>query len=376
YQIAEYDAYSKYAYIRVATPNSTDPSVLAAVTNNLAVKGNGNELNIASRDASNGIITLSGLTPATDYSITSSITGTDKNSVWNNNGNIITETESPVPNGDFEDLKETINTTINQGGLWTITTIGKTHQTTLLMNIKEPQGWVSSNSLTCNLNANNKNSWYLIPSVYNTSLSWKSHQPEAKGLGIGQSPYDSTADIYKDLKSQSKDNAMIIRNVAWDFNGPSIADKKQTGNTDFSNYFCSNKPSSIANRTAGYMYLGTATEQGANFASRPTKLKGFYKYENDSLDKEEKGKITVEILNGDKLLGSGQIELGANNDYTEFTIPIKYSLSMFQPKATKLKIYITSSNKTSDIKTTDYCNKDECCSRGAVLTVDNLTFEY
>ncbi|MDE6553546.1 MAG: DUF4493 domain-containing protein [Muribaculaceae bacterium] len=376
YQIAEYDAYSKYAYIRVATPNSTDPSVLAAVTNNLAVKGNGNELNIASRDASNGIITLSGLTPATDYSITSSITGTDKNSVWNNNRNIITETESPVPNGDFEDLKETINTTINQGGLWTITTIGKTHQTTLLMNIKEPQGWVSSNSLTCNLNANNKNSWYLIPSVYNTSLSWKSHQPEAKGLGIGQSPYDSTADIYKDLKSQSKDNAMIIRNVAWDFNGPSIADKKQTGNTDFSNYFCSNKPSSIANRTAGYMYLGTATEQGANFASRPTKLKGFYKYENDSQDKEEKGKITVEILNGDKLLGSGQIELGANNDYTEFTIPIKYSLSMFQPKATKLKIYITSSNKTSDIKTTDYCNKDECCSRGAVLTVDNLTFEY
>ncbi|MDE6560316.1 MAG: DUF4493 domain-containing protein [Muribaculaceae bacterium] len=378
YRIAEeYNAYTNHAYLRVTTPNSTDPSVLAAVINNLIVKGNGDELKITKRDTSNGIVTISELKPATTYSITSSITGTDENSVWNNFGDLLTETESNVPNGDFEDINQTINTTINQGGLWTITAAGKTHQTTLSMNIKEPQGWISSNSMTCNLSANNKNSWYVIPSVFNTTLSWVSHQPEAKAIGIGQSAKDTTADIYTGLKSNSKENAMVIRNVAWDLNGPSIADKKQTGNSDFSNYYCSNKPNSIANRTAGYLYLGTSTEQGTNFASRPVKLKGFYMYENDSQDKGEKGKITVEILNGNQILGSGQIELGAANEYSEFVIPIEYiSPEESRPKATKLKIYITSSNKTSDIKTTDYCNKDECCSRGAALTVDNLTFEY
>lgn len=384
YQIAEYDAFCKYAYLKITTPDSTDPSVLAAVINNLYIKGNGNELNIASRDASNGIVTLSGLTPATTYALTSSITYSETkssekdNSIWNNNGNIVTETELQVPNGDFEELVETINTKINQGGKWTNmnTSSAAQYQTTLTMQVKEPTSWVSSNSLTCNLDANNQNSWYVIPSVYNTSLSWISHQPEAKVMGIGQPATDTTADIYKNVKSQSKTNAMTIRNVAWDINGPDIAVNKQTGKTDYSNYFCSNKPSSIANRTAGYMYLGTSTEQGTNFASRPAKLKGYYIYVNDNQDNEEKGKVTVEILNGDKVLGSGQIELGAANDYTEFVIPIKYSSSMFLAKATKLKIYITSSNKTSDIKTTDYCNKDECCSRGAALTVDNLTFEY
>lgn len=372
YKIEAFDAFSKYAYVKIST---TDPSILSAVTENIKLKGNGSELSIINRDTEAGIIKINGLSPASEYTVTSSVF---ENEGWSNNdGAFTTETESPVPNGDFEDIAETINSTIDQGGKWTITAAGKTHQTTLSMTIKEPQGWISSNSLTCNLNdAKNKNSWYVIPSVYNTTLSWVSHQPEAKALGIGQSAYDSTADIYKDIKTQSNTNAIVIRNVAWDLNGPSIDDNKQTGNADYSNYFCKNKPRSIANRTAGYLYLGSASKEGADFSSRPAKLKGFYKYVNDSQDNAEKGKITVEILNGDKSLGSGQIELGAANDYTEFEVSIEYGSNLFQPKATTLKIYITSSNKTSDIKTTDYCNKEECCSRGATLTVDNLTFEY
>lgn len=373
YSVEAFDSYTKHAYAKIST---IDPSLLGAVTQNIKFKGNDSNLTISSRDPSNGIITFSGLTPATTYSMSSSITGSDSSSEWNNNGSMITEAALPVPNGDFEELTETINTTIDQGGQWTITAGGTGYQTTLSMTIKEPIGWVSSNSLTCNLGASNKNSWYVIPSVYNTTLSWVSHQPDAKVGFIGQKAYDSTAEVYNNLSAYSNSNAMVIRNVAWDANGASISTKSQTGKIDYSNYFCSNKPSSIANRTAGYIYLGSAEEEGTDFSSRPTILKGFYKYQNDSQDTAKKGKITVEILNGSTLIGSGQIELEAAGDYTEFNVPIVYTSSIFLPKATTLKIYITSSNKTSDIKTTDYCDKDECCSRGAALTVDNLTFEY
>ena len=144
----------------------------------------------------------------------------------------------------------------------------------------------------------------MIPSTYNTSLSWLSHQPEAKVIGIGQSAYDSTADIYKESAS-SGNNAMVIRNVAWDLKGSGIADNQQTGNTDYSNYYCSNVPS-ISNRSAGKLFLGSYSysykngseeyNEGISFNTRPTSLKGYYKYANDSQDTSEKGEAIFNAL--------------------------------------------------------------------------------
>ncbi len=380
--IGDVDAFAHYAYVKIATPDNTDnPKVLNAVTNNIRLKAGESELTITGRDSKNGILTVTGLTAGTNYTINSRCIISTPTENWSTiSKQFKTEEALGVPNGDFEDLTETINTTINQGGKWTNENLKSAERftTTLTMYIKEPTGWISSNSETCNVNnAKNKNSWYVIPSVYNTTLSWVSHQPEAKVIGIGQDAEDTTAEIYKNLTAHSGANAMVIRNVAWDANGPSITDDQKTGNTSFSNYYCSNKPSSIANRTAGFLKLGD-NGNGASFASRPAKLKGFYKYQNDSQDayEKEKGKVTVEILNGNTTLGSGEFELRAANGYTEFEVSIKYTSSMFSSKATTLKISITSSNRKSDIKTTDYCNKEECCSRGATLTVDNLTFEY
>lgn len=379
YSVTAVDAYSRYAYLKIETPNATDPSTLAAVVSNIQLMdGNGKSLNILNRDLGAGVLTISSLTPASTYSVQSNITG--ENNTWRTESlSIETEAELPIPNGDFETLTETINTTINQGGTWTHTTLSsaKKYQTTLTMIIKEPTQWYSTNSVTCDLSASNLNSWYVIPSVYNTTLSWLSNQPEAKVAGIGQSAYTSTADVYKNLTAASGNNAMVVRNVAWDHNGPEISNNKQTGNTDYSNYFCKNHPSSIANRSAGILRLGTANTEGVSFSSRPKTLKGFYIYTPDSQDSNEKGVVSVKILSGDEVIGSGSIELGSQSSYAEFSIPIVYSSKiLFDKKATSLQISITSSNKTSDIKTTNYCNKDECCSRGAALTVDNLTFEY
>ena len=124
------------------------------------------------------------------------------------------------------------------------------------------------------------------------------------------------------------------------------------------------------------MYLGTASKEGVDFTGRPKRLKGVYKYVPDAQDPNEKGCITVKLLDVDNVMASGTLDLGAKDVYSEFSLPMKYVGSTFMKKPTTLQIRISSSNKETDIKTTDYCNKEECCSRGATLYIDNLTFEY
>lgn len=381
YSLTAVDAYSRYAYLKFAADSGNADDLVAIIKNIRIFKtnGDGSELHILNRNSASGILTIDGLNPSTagntsTYTLKSTITNAE---VWNEHDkSITTETELQVPNGDFETLAETINTTINQGGTWSITSGGKGYQTTLTMKIKEPTGWYSSNSTTCNLGSSNLNSWYVIPSVYNTSLSWVSNQPNCKVFGIGQGAYTSTADVYKNLSAASGTNAMVIRNVAWDSAGNDVGHTNQTGNTDYSNYYC-NKIPNISNRSAGYMYLGTSSKEGADFTSRPVKLKGKYQYVLDSQDSGEKGVVTVTLLDGATVIGSGSVELGAISSYSDFSVPIEYNSNLtFGRKPTTLKIWITSSNRTSGIKTTNYCNKDECCSRGAALYIDNLTFEY
>lgn len=326
------------------------------------------------RDEKNGYVSVNGLEPATTYRLRSTLYKTPAQpSEFSTDMNVTTETAAQVPNGDFENLRETVDATIDQGGKWTISRGGTKYQTTLYMKVSEPVGWMSSNNETCSDATLNRNSWYMIPSVYNTTLTWISHQPNAKVMGIGQSAYDSTAEIYKSHVGYSGHNAMVVRSVAWDLNGPAISDKSQTGSSDYGNYFCSNAPLSIANRTAGRLYLGSKDKEGVDFKNRPAELKGFYKYFTSVAD--ERGMVVVQLLNGSTVIGEGCVELSGSDSYMEFNVPIVYS-NCYAPAPTDLRISIVSSNKTSGIQTIDYCNKDECCSRGAYMVVDNLTFEY
>ena len=382
----ETDAWSKFIYITPMTAANisykpeglTDDDILTNVKYEVSADG---QVWIQANEK-NGRLVAEGLNPSTSYSVRANFLD-----IYSTNAvSVTTESGAGVPNGDFEELVETINMTIDQGGKWTITDTrwSERYQTTLSMLISEPSNWSSVNQKTCNTNASNKNSWYMIPSTYNTSLSWLSHQPEAKVIGIGQSAYDSTADIYKESAS-SGNNAMVIRNVAWDLKGSGIADNQQTGNTDYSNYYCSNVPS-ISNRSAGKLFLGSYSysykngseeyNEGISFNTRPTSLKGYYKYANDSQDTSEKGEAIVQLLSGETVIASGELELRAAADYSEFEVPLIYTNENI--KATELRIMFSSSNheSESDIKTTNYCNKDECCSRGAMLIVDNLTFSY
>ena len=112
-----------------------------------------------------------------------------------------------------------------------------------------------------------------------------------------------------------------------------------------------------------------------DFATRPAALQGYYKYALDSQDADEKAVVTVSILNGNTVLATNSIELGAASDYTLFNVPLSYSVT--NKVATKVMINITSSNRAEGaIKTSNHLYKYEASSYGAILTVDNLTFSY
>lgn len=311
---------------------------------------------IPSETTEDGKIIIKGLTPATPYTIRSRF-----GAVYSENtSQLTTESTTEVPNGDFEELTQTINMTINQGGRFRETYIGKWQTLEVHYNVSEPNGWSSVNAKTCNVAASNLNSWFVVPSTLNSS------------------------------EVIAGNNAMTLRNVAWDLNGTTPEDYTQTWGSLEGDIYNHNTPSSIANRSAGKLFLGTysysnGTEiynEGIDFRSRPISLNGYYKYIQDSNDTNETGTITVSILNNSDIIGTGYLNLSTVSDYTMFKVPIVYTNNSL--KATQLKIMITSSNhasyhqeeENSSIKTSIYNGRNESVSRGATLTIDNLTFSY
>lgn len=105
------------------------------------------------------------------------------------------------------------------------------YQNTCSFTIQEPTGWSSVNAKTCNTSAANQMSWFVVPSTYNTTLSWSSYR------SFGMST--QTPDIYKGLSAQDGNNAMVIRNVAWDANGTTPS---KTGGAFNTTYYNTNVP--------------------------------------------------------------------------------------------------------------------------------------
>ena len=379
----EYDVWAKKATVKLT---ATDPQYQEAVNRYAVLFANSSGQWIqASSTHKDNIYTISGLFPDTRYQIKGTCNSQQKNVNYHGNCTIHTEAAAGVPNGDFENLAQTINISdMNQGGKWSPTVGNPTYQSKCSFNVSEPVGWASVNAKTSNTSATNQMSWFVCPSTYNTTLSWTGTVPGIPIFGGGGT---DTPDIYKNLTAQNGSNAMVVRNVAWDENGTTPPAHYKTRGSAY--YYSENVPS-IANRSAGKLFLGTYSysgnsesyNEGAAFSSRPSILKGWYKYTPDNKDGSETGVISVTLLNGKTVLASGTINLTAASDYTEFTVPLVYNVT--DKKANLLKIMITSSNhasysqseETATIKTTDYYSRYESNSRGATLTIDNLNFIY
>ena len=300
--------------------------------------------------------TFTGLKPGTQYTAKAVLNNGTEATVT-----FTTEAAAPVPNGDFETLKsDAISVTeMLMGGQYKVSPV--TYTPWCSFTVSEPAEWTTINNKTCNLNAATLNTWFVIPSTYSTNITATAHCPGAVITGVET----ATPGVYANLSAQNGNYAVVVRNVAWDNNGTNPATSGGAFNTT---YYCENKPT-IANRSAGQLSLDT------DFASRPTTLNGYYKYERDSQDGTENAVVTVTVLNGSTEIGKGTKELGAAAGFTEFAVPVTYSVT--NKKATALKIMITSSNRAEgSIKTTDYLGRLEAWSYGAILTVDNLTFSY
>lgn len=298
---------------------------------------------------------LTNLTPNTTYTFRARF-----GAVYSTNQvTLTTEGAEPVPNGDFEDLVQTISVTeMLMGGKYKVSP--KTYTPWCSFTVSEPKGWNSINNKTCNTNAQTPNTWFVIPSTYSTNITSTAHCPK-----VGISSREITPTVYDGLTAHSNKYAVVIRNVAWDANGTNPSTSGGAFNTK---YYCTNIPS-IANRSAGQLNLNT------RYATRPTSLKGYFKYTRDGQDTSEMATVTVRLLNGSTEIGKGILELGAESSYVAFQVPISYSI--FNQKATKLDIMITSSNRAEgNIKTTNYLGEYEAWSYGATLTIDNLTFTY
>ena len=299
-------------------------------------------------------ITIKGLAKATQYTVRLE----DSEGFISTLVSFTTEDERAVPNGDFETLTQTISVSdMNQGAQYNIWPID--YQNTQTFAISEPNGWGSINNITCNTKASNLNSWFIVPSTYNTTLSWSAKQ------GFGGSK--ETPAVYSGLTPQSGNNAMVVRNVGWDAKGTSPSNSGGAFNTT---YYCENIPT-VANASAGQLYLETS------FGVRPVTLTGYYKYKlcDAGLDDTEKAKVTVTVYDSSNaVVGQGSVELGAKTDYTQFNVPVTYTVLK---KANKIKIMITSSNRAEgSVKVSDHLGKREASKYGAILTVDNLTFSY
>ncbi len=378
-----YDIWARKAIIRLT---ATDPQYQDAVERyvELYINNNG-QWRKPTASGEKEKRTVSGLNPNTQYQLRGTCNDGVSNTNYCDTYTLCTESALIVPNGDFETLIETINiSSINQGGKWSPTIANPTYQSTCTYVIKEPSNWASVNAKTHNSSAANQMTWFVVPSTYNTTLSWSSTVPGITLFGGGGT---ETPTIYQNLTAQSGSNAMVVRNVAWDENGTSPANHYKTRGSEY--YYSENVPE-IANRSAGKLFLGSYSysngneryNEGVSFASRPSKLTGWYMYAPDSNDATETGVITITLLNGNTVIGTGTTNLAEASSYTRFEIPITYSVT--NKKATTLRIMISSSNhasytqseETATIKTTNYIGRYESTPRGATLTIDNLTFTY
>ncbi len=302
YKIEAFDAFNSYAYARIST---TDPSMLGAVTENIKLK----DLNIVDRDPSTGILKISGLTPATTYSVKSSITGDEPSE---DNGSFTTETELQIPNGDFSGIN--VNgvsfDNVQVGGQYNVTA-----NYTLKSSIKRdtPAEWATVNTLTAWEGSSNKNTWFIVPSTY-------------------------------------VDNQVaVIKTVGYNHAGTTPAKSGGAFNTK---YYCENAPAdNQLQRAAGELFLGEYTfngnesrSEGRAFASRPAEVKFDYKY---SPINEDKGYAKVEVLDADgHTIGEmKEIALEASTDMK--TVSIKLSYAPFGKKAAKLRVNFKSSNNAN-----------------------------
>lgn len=351
------DAFARFAVFGIETDNAEMKEYL---TKNLTVY-NGNAAvtpgNIT-RDVQNGFITVKGLSAGRAYDNISLKLGDGFEKAV---PSFTTEAEVAVPNGDFG----TAGRRIQIGGLMVggeykvdVGLIKGTYHHTSSIDRTEPEGWATVNDLTAYTNSSNKNTWFIVPSMF---------------LDNGVS---------------------VIRSVGYNHNGTTPSTSGGQFNTK---YYCENSPSSAQlEKAAGELFLGTYSYDGAEhrikgtaFSSRPLSVSFDYKYIPVN---GEQAQADVEVIDeSGSVLASGLMLLSASADMQNKTI--RLSNYVFGKKASKLYINFrsTKSGATPAINIPSGGSLDEgqalgnktisangykAFAKGSELTIDNVKVSY
>lgn len=350
----EVDAFTDRAVLKFTGASS---EIVKMLIDNVAIYNGDNAVPTANLyfDKNAGMVIVAGLTPSVTYT-----------SIKTNVSNFVkvvppfvTESEAAVPNGDFTSTYNTINiTSINAGGQYKYG--ATTMQNTSSINVNEPTSWASINAKTAYTGSNPMNTWFVVPSTL------------------------------------AQNGEVVVRSVAYDHKGtlPDLDDHGLSVRAKYSR----NKPSSLASKSAGELFLGTYSfdgtehrKDGVSFASRPSSMSFDYKYTSVS---NEYGEATVSVISSDgTVLASGELSLTATSDMVTKTIDLNYSASCFGKKAVELRICFKSTKGSTvnvpipsniqdvtnttglggqTISTNNY--KSLCV--GSVLTVDNVRVLY
>lgn len=352
----EADAFATRVVLKIIPEN---PSELSMIVNALkvAVASSGAGPFSFSRDAQSGLVTVSGFSPATDYTINTALVSLDGEPATSTP--VTTEAATDVPNGDFSLTRQTINILrINAGGAYKTT--GVSGQNTTDIVIEEPTGWSSINSKTCYEGSATKNTWFMVPST---------------------------------LASAGE---VVIRNVAYDHNGtmPAVDSKVAL----LGAYFSRNAPGNIANSAAGELFLGSysfagseSRTDGISFGSRPVSVSFDYRYQPSG---EDYGNVVVRIIgDGDEVISSVSKNVSASESVRTETLQLPpYP---FGKKAKRLVMCFKSSTASipptvkpsgdalKDISSSQSsrnvhisANQYKSLAIGSVLTLDNVKLNY
>lgn len=357
------DAFATKALIKVSTD---EPGMLAKIVKNAAIYVNGSKVKVASRNEEIGIIQINGLNAATQYSIKATVMEGSASPSFTDEISVTTEAQSALPNSNFEDIEQTINTTINCGGVYYETKLNiNPHQNTKAFNVSTPKNWANVNAKTFCTSASNKNTWYMQPSTMS----------------------DSSV-------KQNGANSVKLVSVAWDNKGVDIPSYNFTWGKLEENYgYSHNAPDKISYRAAGKLFLGSYSftssstsetyNEGIAFASRPASLNGYYRYTPGANAASDKGFVKIEVLGNENgslvTIASGSLNLSGTSGFTTFSIPLTYS--KFGVKASRIKVMFASSKnigtiaqETAGIVTTN--DLESASSLGSTLWIDNLSLSY
>lgn len=353
------DPFASWMKLRVDIPGHDE--LRAVVTRELRVEIDNADSSIIERDTDEGIITITGLRPSTLYTLSATLqpgVATATHML-----KFTTEAASPLPNGDFEDVKKTIKwKNMPAGGRYSQTLAEifncQNHTT---FDYYTPTGWANTNPKTFYTDSKRPNTWYMQPSVFTT---------EQVATG---------------------DYAVELVSTSFNHNGPAIPEYLQES-VPYVRY--SRNIPDLPYRAAGKIFLGEYSydplsgnkeiyKEGIAFTSRPESLNGFYVYLPCPTNSAEKGLVTVEVIGEgygtDIVIASGRMELPAATGYTAFSIPLTYT--RFGVKAKRVKVMCATSNAIGSISHESanvaiMPDPETSSALGSRMRLDNLTFAY